>query len=386
MKTVHLDLGPRSYDIRVGRDIVERIGSWLPRDGARRGFILADRALGAHTRRLERALKRAGWKTTTMPLRSGEGLKDLSSIYPIFGALLEQRANRHATIFALGGGVIGDAAGFVAATYLRGVPWVGVPTTLLAQVDSAIGGKTAVNHPAGKNLIGAFYQPALVVSELSYLDTLDVRDRVSGFGETIKYGIIADPAFFRRLARDPQAFLDLDPALLTAAVAKCSALKAALVEIDERDTLGPRETLNFGHTIGHALEAATDYKRFRHGEAIIHGMRAAAYISLERGHLPQRAFDEIDAALASLPVPPLPPALDDRAVLDAVLLDKKKTRAGKVRFVLLERLGKTVSDDGVGAAEIRAAVAFVRAHRWRSATARAAKTRVRGERKNAAGM
>lgn len=356
MKTIHVDLGARSYDIRVGRNVVERIGSWLPRDGARRGFVLADRALTEQTRVLTRALKRAGWDVATIPLRAGEALKDLSSIYPIFGDLLAAKADRHSTIFALGGGVIGDAAGFVAATYLRGVPWVGIPTTLLAQVDSAIGGKTAVNHPSGKNLIGAFYQPSLVVSELAFLDTLDRRDRVSGFGETIKYGIISDPAFFRKLARHREEFLALEPRLLTEAVAKCSALKARLVELDERDTRGPRETLNFGHTIGHALEAATGYKRFRHGEAIVYGMRAASYLSLRRGHLPERAYAEIESALSAVPLPKLPAAIDDRDILDAVLLDKKKTRTGKVRFVLLEALGSTVSDDGVTPAQIREAV------------------------------
>jgi len=359
MKTIHVDLGPRSYDIRVGRNIVERIASWIPRDGSRRGFVLADRALTAHTRVLTRALKRAGWDLTVISLRAGEALKDLTSIYPIFGELLAGRADRHSTIFALGGGVIGDAAGFVAATYLRGVPWIGVPTTLLAQVDSAIGGKTAVNHPSGKNLIGAFYQPSLVVSELSFLDTLDRRDRVSGFGETIKYGIIADPAFFRKLAREQASFLALEPVLLTSAVAKCSALKARLVEIDERDTKGPRETLNFGHTIGHALEAATDYKRFRHGEAILYGMRAATFLSHRRGHLSQRAFEEIESALRAVPVPKIPPALDVRGVFDAILLDKKKTRTGNVRFVLLAALGRTVSDDAVTRSEIGEALHFL---------------------------
>lgn len=363
MKTIHVDLGARSYDIRVGRNVVERIGSWLPRDGARRGFVLADRALTEQTRVLTRALKRAGWDVATIPLRAGEALKDLSSIYPIFGDLLAAKADRHSTIFALGGGVIGDAAGFVAATYLRGVPWVGIPTTLLAQVDSAIGGKTAVNHPSGKNLIGAFYQPSLVVSELSFLETLDRRDRISGFGETIKYGIISDPAFFRRLARDHAKFLDLEPRLLTEAVAKCSALKARLVELDERDTRGPRETLNFGHTLGHAIEAATDYKRFRHGEAILYGMRAAAYLSLRRGHLSERTFEEIDRALTAVRLPKLPPTLEDREILEAVLLDKKKTRSGKVRFVLLEALGHTVSDDAVTVADLRAALRFLRTGR-----------------------
>jgi len=360
VKTIHVDLGPRSYDIRVGRNIVERIGAWLPRNGAKRGFILADRALDAQTRSLARALTKAGWKTTTIPLRASEALKDLTSIYPIYGELIAAKANRHATIFALGGGVIGDAVGFVAATYLRGLPWIGIPTTLLAQVDSAIGGKTAVNHPSGKNLIGAFYQPSLVVSELAFLDTLDRRDRVSGFGETIKYGIIADPAFFRRLARDWKQFLELEPKLLTDAVAKCSALKARLVEVDERDTRGPRETLNFGHTLGHAIEAATGYKRFRHGEAILHGMRAATYLSHRKGHLPQTAFEEIDRALAAVPVPRLPATLDDRKILDAVLLDKKQTRAGKVRFVLLKALGQTATDDGVTTADLRAALRYLR--------------------------
>jgi 3-dehydroquinate synthase len=361
VKRIHVDLGPRSYDVRVGEHIAARIAEWLPPDGARDGYVLADRRLTGQTRTLTRALKTAGWRITTIPLRASEALKDLDSIYPIYGALLKAKATRHATIFAVGGGVVGDAAGFVAATYLRGIPWVGVPTTLLAQVDSAIGGKTAVNHPTGKNLIGAFYQPSLVVSDVSFLRTLDRRDRISGFGETIKYGIIADPPFFRRLARDRDAFLALDPRLLTDAVAKCSALKARLVEVDERDTLGPRETLNFGHTIGHALEAATAYKRFRHGEAILYGMRAATFLSHRRGHLTQQVFDEIEEALAAIPVPALPATLDDRAILDAVMLDKKKTRAGTVRFVLLKSLGATVSDAGVTPSDIRAALRFLRA-------------------------
>lgn len=363
MKRIHVDLGPRSYDIRVGEHIAGRIAEWLPRKGARDGFVLADRRLDGQMRTLARALKASGWRVTTIPLRASEALKDLDSIYPIYGELLKAKATRHATIFAVGGGVIGDAVGFVAATYLRGVPWVGIPTTLLAQVDSAIGGKTAVNHPTGKNLIGAFYQPALVVSDVSFLQTLDRRDRVSGFGETIKYGIIADPPFFRRLARDWRSFLALEPRLLTDSVAKCSALKARLVEADERDTLGPRETLNFGHTIGHALEAVTAYKRFRHGEAILYGMRAAIFLSMRRGHLSERLFDEIESVLAAIPVPALPATLDDRAILDAVMLDKKKTRAGTVRFVLLKSLASTVPDTGVTAADIRAALRFLRSGR-----------------------
>lgn len=361
MKSVHVELGPRSYEIRVGRGIVDRIGRWLPSEGRRRAFVIADRALESQTRRLRAALERAEWEVTTIPVRAGEGLKDLTSIYPIYGKLLKAKADRHSHIFALGGGVVGDAAGFIAATYLRGLPWVGVPTTLLAQVDSAIGGKTAVNHPSGKNLIGAFYQPCLVVSELAFLDSLGRRDRVSGLAETIKYGLISDAPFFRRLAREWRAFLALEPRLLTAAVARCSALKARLVEIDERDNRGPRETLNFGHTLGHALEAATGYRRFRHGEAILYGMRAATWLSHRRGHLPERAFTEIESALAQFPVPPLPRNLDDRAILDAVLLDKKKTTAGTIRFVLLSAIGKTLSDAAVTPADLRGALAFLRA-------------------------
>jgi 3-dehydroquinate synthase len=360
VKTIRVDLGPRSYDVRVGRNIVERVGEWLPRDGARRGFLFADRALTPQTRTLSLALTQAGWEVTVIPVRAGEALKDLTSIFPLYGRLLQAKANRHATIFALGGGVIGDAVGFVAATFLRGLPWVGIPTTLLAQVDSAIGGKTAVNHPSGKNLIGAFYQPSLVVSELSFLDSLGPRDRVSGFGETIKYGIISDPAFFRRLARERQAFLELEPRLLTDAVARCTTLKARLVEIDERDNRGPRETLNFGHTVGHGIEAATEYRRFRHGEAIVLGMRAEALLSLRRGHLPERAFAEIDRALAAVAVPELPANLDDRKILDAILLDKKQSRSGHVRFVLLATVGKTLSDDEVSVSDIRAALASLR--------------------------
>jgi 3-dehydroquinate synthase len=247
---------------------------------------------------------------------------------------------RSGVIVALGGGVIGDLAGFVAATYLRGIAFVQVPTTLLAMVDSSVGGKTGVNLPEGKNLVGAFHQPRLVVADLNTLKTLPAREFSAGMAEVIKYGAIRDAALFERVARGVKP----DDADLDEIVEKCVAIKARIVENDEFETKGERALLNFGHTIGHAIEKAGDYKAYLHGEAISLGMRAAAWLSVWQAGLPEADAKRIESALAAngLPVT-LKPGIDRAAILGALGNDKKVAADGRNRWVLLKKLGEATS-------------------------------------------
>lgn len=280
----------------------------------------------------------------------GERFKNLHTVSRIYDALVRAEADRAVTIVAFGGGVIGDTAGFAAATYLRGVTLVQVPTTLLAQVDSAIGGKVGVNHQLGKNLIGAFYPPALVVVDPGLLSTLPRREFRAGLYEVVKYGVIASRELFDRVARDLAAIFGRQGAVLVPVIAACCRLKADIVEADEREQ-GRRRVLNFGHTAGHALEAVTKYRRFRHGEAIAYGMMVATEVACAR-----RALSEDDArALTQLLIQmgPLPPIgdLSARQVLDAVRRDKKVVR-GRLHFVLPTAIGTVIVVDDVTEAEL----------------------------------
>ncbi|MBI1873137.1 MAG: 3-dehydroquinate synthase [Acidobacteria bacterium] len=269
----------------------------------------------------------------------GERFKVLSTVTRIYDALVNAHAERSATLIAIGGGVVGDIAGFAAATYLRGINFVQVPTTLLAQVDSAIGGKVGVNHAAGKNLIGAFYQPRLVAIDPLLLKTLERREFRAGLYEVIKYGMALSADLFARLGRDLTRILARDPAALIPIIADSCRIKASVVEQDERES-GPRRVLNFGHTAGHALEAVTKYRRYRHGEAIAYGMMAAAQLAIDRGLL----APDLRQALASLigQLGPLPPIGDLQIgpVIEAMTLDKK-VADGKIHFVLPTGIGST---------------------------------------------
>jgi 3-dehydroquinate synthase len=302
---------------------------------------------------LEGELRREGWKVQTVPVVAGDQAKDYRRAMSLTTRLVESRLDRQSVVLALGGGVIGDLAGFVAGTYLRGVRWVGLPSTLLAQVDSSIGGKTGVNHPLGKNLIGVFHQPSMVICDTALLGTLDMRDRVSGFAEMVKYGLIYDRRYFHQLVRHWRDVVGLDSTVLTAAIVRAARFKASVVAKDERETAGLRVCLNFGHTVGHAIEAATRY-RYRHGEALVVGMRVAAALSFVRGHLPAQEADEIDRFLKILPVPRIGSGVDLGQLFPYVQRDKKGRR-GKVAFVLLQSIGETVLDDGVTRAHLAAA-------------------------------
>ena len=357
LKKVRMELKDRAYDIQIGPGAIRRLPSFVKsasKGPEKRGFLIADERLTDAREAVRASLTGAGWELHEIPVKAGESLKDIEAVYPLYGELLRGKANRNSTLFALGGGSVGDAAGFVASTYLRGISWVGLPTTLLAQVDSAIGGKTGINHEAGKNLIGSFHQPSLVVSDTDFLGTLGPREIVSGFGEAVKYGITFDPKFFRELVAGVGRFFVLDPKLVPAAIEKCARWKCKTVARDEFDRKGAREVLNFGHTFGHALESITDYAVFQHGEAVLWGMRFALALSEVRRKLPAKARAPIDAFLASLPVPPIPPGFGP-SELFAFMNQDKKVRAGKINFVLLSALGKTVPDNRVTEKDLLAA-------------------------------
>jgi 3-dehydroquinate synthase len=270
-------------------------------------------------------------------LPDGERFKNLQTVGRIYDALIRARADRASAIVAVGGGVLGDTAGFAAATYLRGIPIVQVPTTLLAQVDSAIGGKVGVNHAMGKNLIGAFHPPAAVVIDPLLLGTLPRREFRAGLYEVIKYGVIASAALFHRVAETLPALFNRDPGALMPIVSESCRIKAAVVEEDERET-GLRRTLNFGHTAGHAIEAVTRYRRFRHGEAVAYGMLVAAEIAVARGTMPAADRDQLAALVAKMG--PLPAIADVpiAEILEAITHDKKIV-AGQLHYVLPTRLG-----------------------------------------------
>jgi 3-dehydroquinate synthase len=303
-----------------------------------------------HGPRMARALR----LTDPILVPDGERYKQLSTVTRIYDALVGANADRHSTLITFGGGVIGDMAGFAAATYLRGIPLVHVPTTLLAQVDSAIGGKVGVNHPLGKNLIGSFYQPHAVVVDPSVLGTLQRREFRAGLYEVIKYGMTSSAGLFDRVSKDRRAIFARDPTVLAPIIAESCRIKADVVSADEQES-GPRRILNFGHTAGHALEAVTKYRRFRHGEAVGYGMLVAAEIAAARGALADRDKAALAALIASLG--PLPPIADVGCgdILEAVKHDKKVV-SGRLHFVLPTAIGATTIVDDVTDKEIRGAL------------------------------
>jgi 3-dehydroquinate synthase len=291
----------------------------------------------------------------------GERFKNLNTIGRIYDNLIRAGADRATTVIAAGGGVVGDIAGFVAATYLRGVPLVQIPTTLLGQVDSAIGGKVGVNHPMGKNLIGAFHQPAAVFIDLDFLGTLPRREFRAGLYEVVKYGMIASRPLFDRVRDGLQALFAREQNVLRDVVADSCRIKAGIVGEDEREA-GPRRALNFGHTVGHALEAVTKYRRFRHGEAIAYGMLAAAELAVSRGVMPRGDRDALLAVITQMG--PLPPVSDLSVadILDAIARDKKMV-AGRLHFVLAPTIGATITVADVTSEELTNAIAAVRPSR-----------------------
>jgi 3-dehydroquinate synthase len=342
MQTLTVNLGDRSYPIHVGADTLNRVGEFLRQTGLRGKVAIISNPIVAqlYLDPVHEALTASGFEVAPILVPDGEEQKNLKSLSAIYDGLVKARLERKSTVLALGGGVVGDLAGFAAATYLRGVPYVQLPTTLLAQVDSSVGGKTGVNHEDGKNLIGAFYQPRLVLIDVAVLRTLPRRELAAGLAEVIKYGIIEDAALFGFLEKNIERLLGLDQKPLIDVIAACCAIKARVVERDERED-DYRAVLNFGHTIGHALEAATGFLEFLHGEAVGVGMAKAAFLSLQQGFCDRQSFERVIRLIkkAGLPVD-LPPDVSVESLLEGMEVDKKAA-GGKIKFVMCGGIGKT---------------------------------------------
>ena len=341
-ETVRVELGTRSYDVVVGLDVLDTIGERMAALGVRGrcGVVTSDKVGALYRSRVERSLAHAGLTPVVVQIPDGEEHKTLATLSGIFDTLLRAGVERGTPLVALGGGVVGDVTGFAAATLLRGLPIVQVPTTLLAQVDAAIGGKTAIDHPVGKNLIGAFHQPRLVLADVGVLGTLPRRELVAGLAEVVKYGVIGDAELFARIERDPSAVLTIDPTAFVPIVAACARQKAAVVSADEREERGERAVLNFGHTVGHALEAVTSYGRFLHGEAVAIGMVAAARVSAGLGRCDAATVDRISRLLARLGLPVEIPTDVPPAALGAAMRADKKSVDGRIRFIAVEHVGR----------------------------------------------
>lgn len=343
-----------AYSVLVGPDVLKTLPAELDalRLGPRRFVVSSPRVWKLHGRRLKGL---AGSTPVLVP--DGERAKTLRTVERVHDALVKSHADRSIVVVAVGGGVIGDLVGFAAASYLRGVRIVHVPTTVVAQVDSAIGGKTGVNHRLGKNLIGAFHSPSLVVADPTVLATLPAREFRSGLYEIIKYGVIAEPWLIERMRATLPAILARDPDALTPLVEAGCRIKAEVVSADERES-GLRRVLNFGHTVGHALEAATHYKRLRHGEAVAYGMLAALAIGVARSLTPQADCDSVSSLIAQLGPLPRIDGVPTKEVLAAIGRDKKVV-AGTLHFIATPSLGKTVTLTDVTESEVRSALTLI---------------------------
>ena len=340
---VDIDLGERSYPILIGPSLMNDAASYAGLPSASTALIVSNVTVAPlYAQRLQAALQGRFKTIHIVTLPDGEVYKDWTTLQLIFDALLQHGCDRKTVLFALGGGVVGDMTGFAAASYMRGVPFVQVPTTLLAQVDSSVGGKTGINHPLGKNMIGAFYQPQLVVCDLEVLKTLPDRELSAGLAEVIKYGPIADMAFFDWIETNLDALLAKEPAALAHAIRRSCEIKAWVVAQDEREA-GLRAILNFGHTFGHAIESGLGYGEWLHGEGVGCGMVMAAQLSQRLGLVDQPFVERLTQLIqrAGLPVKaPILSATDNAGRYLELMRIDKKSEAGEIRFVLITEPGK----------------------------------------------
>ncbi len=336
-RTLHLDLGERSYPIFIGPQLLAQTQYYRPYIRARQVMLVSNETVAPlYLDKVREAL--CDYHLEQVILPDGEAYKNLDILTRIFDALLEKRFNRTCCLVALGGGVVGDMTGFAAASYQRGVDFIQIPTTLLAQVDSSVGGKTGVNHPLGKNMIGAFHQPRCVLADTDTLKTLDDRQLSAGLAEVIKYGLIMDATFFAWLEDNSAQLLARDPEALAYAIERSCQCKAAIVAADERES-GQRALLNFGHTFGHAIETGMGYGNWLHGEAVAAGMSMAADLSVRHGWLAAAELARIRRLLVALGLPVEPPAeLDRRRFGELMAVDKKALDSG-LPLILLQAIG-----------------------------------------------
>ena len=360
MQRIDLDIPGAAYPIFVGHDILGELGPRC-RDLAlgRQVALVSDEIVAArYLQPAAESLCAAGFEVLEIVYAGGEEAKNLHGAEGIFTQMIAAGFDRGAWVVALGGGVVGDMAGFVASTYLRGVPYVQVPTTIVAQVDSSIGGKTGVNHALGKNLIGTFHQPRLVLADTNALHSLPKRERVAGMAEVVKHGLIRDAELFAFLEEHLEEVVDmaLVPEILDWLIGRNVEIKAEVVAADEKEQ-GLRAILNYGHTIGHAIEAATDYGRYRHGEAIILGLIAAGEIACREGFWPEAERQRQDALLERLGVPEGLAEVEAERILTCAKADKKRVD-GRLRFVLGRRIGEVEVVEGITDDTVRAAIAY----------------------------
>ena len=340
MRKLTVELGARAYPIFIGTDLIGDPGLYGPYIRGRQVMIVTNETVGPlYLERVEAAL--TDYQIGRVVLPDGEQYKTLAVLDQIFTALLEQRFDRRCTLLALGGGVVGDMAGFAAASYQRGVDFIQVPTTLLAQVDSSVGGKTGVNHPSGKNMIGAFHQPRCVIADTATLDTLPDRELSAGLAEVIKYGLINDPEFFTWLEQNMAALRARDTSALAYAIERSCRDKAAVVAADEREA-GQRALLNLGHTFAHAIETGMGYGTWLHGEAVGAGMCMAAAMSARLGWLSDAQVKRTEALIGAAGLPVRPPReVSAQRLLELMAVDKK-VMDGRLRLVLLQDIGRAI--------------------------------------------
>lgn len=360
-KRLRVELGPRSYEVCVVNGDPAAFGpfarnaldaTWGGRS-CQRALLVTDENVARLSGPFVEALRSVGVSPTLAVIAPGEASKSIARADDLYDDLVKLRADRHTCVVALGGGVIGDLAGFVAATYARGLPLLMVPTTLLAQVDSSVGGKVGVNHPRAKNIIGAFHQPVGVWIDTSTLSSLPDRELRCGLAEVVKYGVILDAQFFRFLEENVEAILSRDPTALAWVVAESCRLKAGVVSRDEREETGLRAALNFGHTIGHAVEAVTSYgSRFHHGEAVAVGMAGECRLAERIGWIKSETTARVIALTQRFGLPVASPGLDSGALLEAMSRDKKNQK-GRTRFVLPRAVGQVELTDAPTEADIR---------------------------------
>ena len=341
MHTVAIELGERSYPISIGSGLLGDSAIWAQVPAAAQAVIVTNTTVAPlYAEQLRRAVAARHQAVHVVALPDGEEHKNWETLNLIFDALLQKACDRKTVLYALGGGVVGDMTGFAAACYMRGVPFVQVPTTLLAQVDSSVGGKTAINHPLGKNMIGAFYQPRLVVCDLDTLGTLAAREFSAGLAEVIKYGPIADMEFLAWIEANVGGLIARDTALLAHAVRRSCEIKAWVVGQDERES-GLRAILNFGHTFGHAIEAGLGYGQWLHGEAVGCGMVMALHLSQRLGLVDMAFVERVTALIRTASLPVVGPALGADRYLELMQVDKK-AEAGELKFVVIDKPGSAV--------------------------------------------
>lgn len=339
MKTLEVDLGDRSYPIYIGTDLIDQPNLFSACKKATSIFIVTNTTVAPlYAERLTKTLKLLGKPVRTIILPDGESYKDWENLQLIFDDLLKFGADRQTMLVALGGGVIGDMTGFAAASFMRGIRFVQVPTTLLAQVDSSVGGKTGINHPLGKNMIGAFHQPTAVIADLNTLKTLPPRELSAGLAEVIKHGAIADEQFLAWIEANTSALLACNTDAMAHAVLRSCEIKSAVVSADEKEG-GLRATLNFGHTFGHAIEAGMGYGEWLHGEAVGCGMVLGADLSRRLGYISEAEVAHLKKIIQSMNLPTEPPKFGSARYMELMQVDKK-TEGGQIRYVVLEKIGK----------------------------------------------